>query len=198
MNSWHVLDFYILYRVHISYYILYYILSVWNHIVLHADPYIYALCIQALGSCIDHYCDLPLTPAYERQQLIQTMLQSNGKEQENLGSPLDDPHPDASSALPSWEHQQVAARQQLVAQKREENLKQEMLHEFDHVRGIVLNDEQQAAYDAVMSSSGITVISGVGGSGKSLLIQRLTHDLRQQGKNVELAATTECASANTS
>ena len=45
----------------------------------------------------------------------------------------------------------------------------------------------------MMSSSGITVISGVGGSGKSLLIQRLTHDLRQLGKNVELAATTGVA-----
>ena len=57
----------------------------------------------------------------------------------------------------------------------------------------MLNDEQQAAYAAVMSGSGITVISGVGGSGKSLLIQRLTHDLRQLGKNVILAATTGVA-----
>ena len=40
------------------------------------------------------------------------MLQSYGKATENLGSPLDDPHLDASSALPSWERQQVAVRQQ--------------------------------------------------------------------------------------
>ena len=115
------------------------------------------------------------------------MLQNCGTAAESLGSPLDDPHPAAISALPSWERQQEAAR------KREEKLAEAQLHEFDHVKDIQLNDEQRAAYDAVMSGSGITVISGVGGSGKSLLIQRLTHDLRQLGKNVVLAATTGVA-----
>ena len=145
------------------------------------------IAFQDLENCIDEYCKRHLTPSYERQQLLETMLQSYGSGAESLGSPLDEADPNASTSLPNSE------RHRLAALLREEKLIDQLLHEFEHVKDVKLNEEQQAAYDAVMAGSGITMISGVGGSGKSLLIQRLTHDLRQRGSTVLLSATTGVA-----
>jgi DNA replication protein DnaC len=143
--------------------------------------------MQDLAKCVEGYCTRHMFADFEKAQLMELMLQNHDTLVEPLGSPEGDPDQAASSSLPNCE------RVRKVLQRKIAKRKAAQLNEFAHLENVVLNPTQQAVYDAVRVGSGFSAISGMGGTGKSLLVQRLTHELRKQGKTVLLCATTGVA-----
>ena len=71
---------------------------------------------------------------------------------------------------------------------------EELENEFAETDAVELTTEQQAIHDALLQrEGGISMVSGMGGSGKTLLMKKLTRSLRKANKTVVLCATTGAA-----
>eukprot|EP00798_Chlamydomonas_sp_ICE-L_P025405 gene25405-biopygen19874 len=136
---------------------------------------------EDLHRIMEDYCDYHLYQDSDRGILLEGLLQQYNTC--DLTSPDDIPSAEAFTALGT----------------SPESMAPHLLDEFACLRDFRLNIEQQKVYDILLpKKNGLSVISGMGGTGKSLLIAKLTHELRAQGKKVVLAATTGAAATRLS
>eukprot|EP00798_Chlamydomonas_sp_ICE-L_P003121 gene3121-biopygen20880 len=136
---------------------------------------------EDLHRIMEDFCDYHLYQDSDRGMLLEGLLQQYNTC--DLTSPDDIPSAEAFTALGT----------------SPESMAPHLLDEFACLRDFRLNIEQQKVYDILLpKKNGLSVISGMGGTGKSLLIAKLTHELRAQGKKVVLAATTGAAATRLS
>jgi len=137
--------------------------------------------LQDLEVLLEEYCNYHMYQDSDRGMLMEGMLQAFAAC--DLASPMDDPDLTALTAMGS----------------APESIAKELLEEFAETEELLLKGEQQVVFNALLSKpSGLSVVTGPGGSNKTLLIGKLTHELRKMGKNVVLAATTGAAAINLS
>ena len=128
--------------------------------------------LQELEAAIQEYVNLHLYQNYQTSEVLESLLLKYHALPEFLGLNED----------------------QGMATALAELDKDDLLNEFAETDAIELNPEQQAVHDALAHrTSGISMVSGMGGTGKTLLMKKLTRTLRLAGKTVRLCATTGAA-----
>ncbi|KAG2482459.1 hypothetical protein HYH03_018605 [Edaphochlamys debaryana] len=110
-----------------------------------------------------------------------------------------------TAASPAAIRQAAAARlmqqlqkQQQRAERQQRRQASAIADEFSELDGTPLTEHQQGAVDGLLGAKGLHLLSGGPGSGKTFTVRKLTRQLRQAGKSVQLAAATGAAAVRLS
>ena len=147
---------------------------------------------ESLETLVSEYCMQKLYPDFHVASIVNDIVAKNP----DFGDPAVDPF---DGMAPPEEGGTADGDRTAAEERKRQQMADAMLQEFEHLRQIPPNADQEKVINAIVSNpKGLHVLSGPPGSGKSLTTQIVTDKLRANNKIVVLTATTGCAAVRLS